>query len=340
MFIIRPIKEDDLEGLLEMLDHAGYGLTTLPKDPEVLLRRIKKSQHSFYSKDITRPGGEDYLFIMEEVFTGKIAGISGIISKIGGFDPYYFYRLETEKRFSKLLNKGNEIQTLHVEAEHNGPSEICSLFLSPDYRNSKNGRLLSLSRFLFIKENRQLFEDEIIAEMRGQVDDEGNSPFWKAVGKKFFDIKFTEADYLSMKNKQFIHSLLPKYPIIVNLLPKEAREVVGIVHKKTEPAKHILETEGFSFQGLVGIFEPGPILSAQVDEIRTIKESKVSQVKEISPKQIDSDDYILATVGKIKFKAGLGKIEELADGGLRINEVTATALKLRLGDDIRYVKSK
>ena len=41
-------------------------------------------------------------------------------------------------------------------------SKICSLFLDPKYRNSQNGRFLSLSRFLYIAENEEFFEKETI----------------------------------------------------------------------------------------------------------------------------------------------------------------------------------
>lgn len=337
MFIIRPIKENDLDGLIEMLSHSGYGLTTLPKDRDVLLKRIRKSKKSFTNTEITKAGGEDYLFVMEELATHKIVGISGIISKIGGFEPYYFYRLKTEVRQSKSLGKKIELQTLHAEVEHSGPSEICSLFLDPLFRNSHNGRFLSLTRFLYIKQNKHLFEDEIIAEMRGQVDDEGNSPFFEAVGFKFFDIHFSEADYLSMKNKKFIKDLLPPYPIIVNLLPKEARDVVGKVHPNTEPAKGILEQEGFSFNGQVGIFEPGPIISATVENIRTVRDACHSLIKEISSEDFKSELNIISTIGTYNFRACLGHVENLGDGFVRISENSAKALQLKIGDEICFV---
>ena len=55
MLILRPIDEGDLLPLMEMLGSAGFGLTTLPKDPEVILKRIKNAQASFYSQEINKP---------------------------------------------------------------------------------------------------------------------------------------------------------------------------------------------------------------------------------------------------------------------------------------------
>jgi arginine N-succinyltransferase len=101
MFIIRPVRENDFEGLMGLISQAGYGLTSLPKDEEVIRKRIAHSIRSFAHKDKDRPNGELYLFVMEEVFLGKIVGVSGVISKTGGFDPIYFYKLEKRKKVFK-----------------------------------------------------------------------------------------------------------------------------------------------------------------------------------------------------------------------------------------------
>jgi arginine N-succinyltransferase len=335
MFIIRPIQENDLDGLMALLEDSGHGLTTLPKDLEILKRRIRVSERSFLHRE-DGPGGEDYLFVMEEIFTGKLVGVCGIISKIGGFFPYYFYRLEKEAHESKSIHVKNDVTSLHFHFIHNGPAEICSLYLDPKFRNSQNGRFLSMSRFLFIAENRKFFEDQLIAEMRGMVNDSGHSPFWDAVGNKFFKIDFPTADYLTMKNKKFIEELMPKHPIIANLLPEDAQFVIGKVHPNTEPAKRILEQEGFHFSGLVGIFEPGPVLIADVDKIRSIRESIVAEIVEISDKPFKSDDFIIARTEGL-FRCALGPVLPLKSGGVKISGVAAAALKLRLGDNIRYV---
>lgn len=340
MFLIRPIKESDLKALIKLLENSGHGLTSLPKDEKVLAKKILHSERSFKHR-ADGPNGESYLFVMEEVYTGKLVGVSGVISKIGGFDPYYFYRLKTEKRQSKMLNKQKEIRSLHIEKVHSGPAEICSLFLSPDYRNSQNGRFLSLSRFLFMAENEKYFEDTIIAEMRGQVNDDGHSPFWNAVGKKFMDIEFLEADYLSLKSKKFIEELLPNDPILIDLLPIEAQEVVAEVHENTKPARRILEQEGFKFNGLVGIFEPGPVLEAKLTEIRAYRDSHVVTIGAISEEKVSAATYIISTTGDGEnFLTCLGPVESLEHGKVKINAVTATTLKLKLGDQLRYAKFK
>ncbi|HZN69665.1 MAG TPA: arginine N-succinyltransferase, partial [Tepidisphaeraceae bacterium] len=228
MLVIRPVSISDLDQLLALTASTGYGLTTLPADPQFLRKRILKSQRSFDGIG-DRPAGETYLFVMEDAATGKVVGTSGVVSKVGGFEPFYAYRIETTVHESKFLGVRKEIQVLHLVAEHNGPCEIGSLFLSPEYRGGSNGRLLSLSRFLFMADNEACFDPVVLAEMRGVVDAEGRSPFWDAVGKHFFHIDYPRADYLSVIDKRFIADLMPKHPIYITLLPPEAKAVIGLV---------------------------------------------------------------------------------------------------------------
>ena len=162
-----------------------------------------------------------YLFVMQDTATNKIVGVCGIISQIGGAEPFYSYQVETKVHESKQLGVRTEISTLHLIERKDGPSEIGSLFLSPEYRHSGNGRLLSLCRFLFMADHLEFFEPTVIAEMRGSVDANGRSPFWDAVGRHFFEVDFATADHMSMVSKQFIADLMPRHPIYIPLLPYE-----------------------------------------------------------------------------------------------------------------------
>jgi arginine N-succinyltransferase len=340
MLIMRPIRKEDLDGLLNLLQESGHGLTSLPKDPEVLLKRIHKSVNSFIQPDVSSPSGELYTFVMEDIFRGEIVGISGIVSKIGGFEPRYYYELHEKTYTSKILGKSHTVRTLKPTKTHSGPTEICSLFLSSKHRSHQNGRLLSLSRFLFMAEHPSRFEREVIAEMRGVVDDSGFSPFFEVVGKKFFQIPFPEADLLTMKTKAFIEELLPPEPIIVELLPKDAQAVVAEVHPSTLPAKKILEYEGFRTNKLVGIFEPGPVLEAEIHNVRSVRESMIKIITEIrSNISEDHPSYIISNRKSSEFKSCVGKTIIDKDN-IIISDVVASALKLRIGDSIRIVNFK
>lgn len=334
MLVIRPITLEDLDQLVALAHQTGYGLTTLPKDPDLLRNRILDSEHSF-ERISERPRGETYLFAMEDLKTGKIAGTSAVVSKVGGFEPFYAYRIEKSVHESDILSVRKEIEFLKLVAEHNGPCEIGSLFLAPDYRRGGHGRLLSLARFIFIAERPKRFDPMVIAELRGVIDENGRSPFWDALGKHFFDIEYPNADYLSMVNKKFIADLMPTHPIYIPLLPTEARAVIGQVHEQTRPALRILEEEGFRFAGMVDIFDAGPIVSCPRDQIRTVRESVQAPVADITEDPIDSPDYVVCASRK-EFRACRGPIERLPDGGVRIPSATALALNVKVGDPVRF----
>lgn len=332
MLVIRPVEIKDLDRLYEMANLAGFGLTSLPKDKRILHSRIVESIHSF-SKPAEKPGGELYIFVLEDREKGIVAGTANIVSKVGGFEPFYAYKVETCVHHSMMLNIRKEIQTLTLMAEHSGPAEIGGIFLAPEYRKHGAGRLLSLFRFLFMFLDPKRFEPLVIAEMRGVVDDAGRSPFWEALGRHFFDMDYSKADLLSVADKRFIADLLPTCPIYVPLLPPEAREVIGEVHEQAKPALRMLEQEGFGYSGMVDIFEAGPIVACPLDRIRTVRESRVTTVDQITNEEPSSVPFIVACTRK-DFRACLGAAEEGPSGGIRISVRVADALGVTLGDRV------
>lgn len=334
MAIIRPVAREDLDQLVELAGQTGFGLTSLPKDRELLAKRIADSRRVF-SIPPDQPGGELYLFVMEDLDAGRVVGTSCIVSKVGGFQPFYAYRIQASIHESETLNIRKSVQTLHLVAEHSGPTEIGGLWLAPDYRKHGNGRLLSLFRFLHMAEHPERFEPVIIAEMRGVVDHDGHSPFWEALGRHFFDMEFPKADYLSVKDKRFIADLMPTCPIYVPLLHPEAQKVIGKVHENTQPALRMLQGEGFKFSGMVDIFEAGPIISCRLDEIRIVKESRIATVDEITDKQTESIPYIITNMGD-DFRACMGSVVSTSEGRVRITPRTAEGLRVTIGNRIRF----
>ena len=326
----------DLEPLAELASLAGVGLTTLPKDRDLLAKRILQSQASF-QRFVERPGGESYLFVMEDIEAKKVVGACGIVSKVGGFQPFYAYHIETSLFESKIINVRKEVPVLKLVEEHDGPCEIGSLFLHPDYRHGGNGKMLQLVRFLFIAEHAACFESTIVSEIRGVLDAKGHSPFWDALGRHFFDIDFAEADRLSIVNKKFIAELMPDHPIYVPLLPPDAQGVIGKPHKESERAVKNLAAEGFQFSGMVDIFDAGPVMSCPRDDVRTIKMSRRVNVAAIVDGEVAGPTFMLGTTGA-NFRACKGSIEQKDADYIRITAEKAQALQVHVGDPLRIVE--
>ncbi len=338
MIIVRPIKKSDLEALYQIAIDSGHGFTSLPVNEELLQQRINHAEVSF-AKEVTKAGNEGYLFVMEDTETGKVVGTSGVEAAVGLDDAFYHYHLGKVVHSSRELNIYNTVETLSLCNDYTGASEICTLFLSDSHRKNNNGRFLSRFRFLFIAEHKERFSDTIIAEMRGVSDDDGSSPFWNWLEEHFFSMDFPTADYLTgIGKKVFIAELMPKYPIYVNLLSKEAQEVIDKVHPKTVPALRLLEAEGFARRGYVDIFDGGPTVESNINNIRTVNQSKRCQV--IIGEVQSTDNYIICNSKVQDFRATQAplSLRETAKQVV-ISEEVADALMVREGDWVRLISN-
>jgi arginine N-succinyltransferase len=280
--IVRAIREGDLEGLLELALQTGEGMTTLKADRKMLEKRIEVACASF--AEHIAPAQRDYVFVMEDTEAGRLAGVCAIKAAVGLDEPFYNYRIGTLVHSSTELKVFSRMDTLYLSNDLTGCSELCSLFLHPDYRHGNNGRLLSKSRFLFIAQFPQLFAQKLIAELRGFQHPDGRSPFWEGLGRHFFKMDFDAADDLTgLGKKSFIAELMPRHPLYVAYLPQDAQDVIGHVHVDTAPARRLLEAEGMYFEGYVDIFDAGPVLQARISELRSLRESELATVDAGSP---------------------------------------------------------
>jgi arginine N-succinyltransferase len=281
MFYIRPIAPQDLPSILALSERTGTGLTTLPANRERLASRIERSLASFAGKaDLA---DACYMFVLvtsaHDGSPDRVAGISAIEAAVGLKEPWYNYHVGTLVHASRQLGVYIAAPTLFLANDHTGHTELCSLFLDQAYRQGSNGLLLAKCRLLFIAEFAPRFAAKVIAELRGQLDSEGRSPFWEGLGRHFFAMEYSTADYLTgIGQKSFIAELMPKHPVYVNLLPPQARAAIGAVHADTLPARTMLEQEGFRYEGYVDIFDAGPTLECFRDNIHAVRQSHVLPV--------------------------------------------------------------
>src|SRR5215203_3244638 len=111
MIVVRPVHLSDLDQLEALAALTGVGLTTLPQDREYLAKRIRASERALCAIP-TEPAGESYLFVMEDLATKRIIGTSGIVSKVGGFEPFYSYRIESSLFHSDVIDVHKEVPIL------------------------------------------------------------------------------------------------------------------------------------------------------------------------------------------------------------------------------------
>ena len=334
MNIIRPITSNDLDTLVYIAEQSGPGFTSLPNNRELLEKKIEQSLLAM-SCPISVPGEESYLFVMEDLDKQVVVGTCGIEAAVGTKEPWYHYRIGTIVHASRELDVHNRFKTLYLCNDYTGHSEICTLYLSTDYRHSRNGSLLSKSRFLFMAEFPERFSQYVIAEMRGVSDDQGVSPFWEGLGKRFFSMEFSEADYLTgIGNKSFIAELMPKHSIYIHLLPDDAQAVINQVHTDTQPARKMLENEGFRFEGYVDIFDGGPTLACNVNDIRTICGSRYYKVH-IDESAHPEQPFIASNTSVENFRCVQALLRTEPQGSVYLSQQQADALMVEDGYSLR-----
>ncbi|CAJ0991662.1 arginine N-succinyltransferase [Pantoea sp. Nvir] len=334
MMVIRPVEHDDLAQLLSLAKKTDGGLTSLPIDNQFLQSRIERSLQTWQgSLSLAEQG---YVFVLVDSDNNRAIGVSAIEVAVGLQEPWYNFRVGTQVHASKKLNVYAALPTLSLSNDHTGSSELCTLFLDPDYRDGKNGYLLSKSRFMFMANFRHLFMERVVAEMRGVSDEYGHSPFWESVGNRFFSMEFRKADFLSgTGQKAFIAELMPKHPLYIDYLSPEAKAVIGQVHAKTLPARAVLEAEGFRYRNYIDIFDGGPTLECDIDNIRAIRKSHI-----YSAALGDTKEYgplcLVANVSYNCFRVTLLPAHIEKDEIL-LNKYQLKALHAQSGDSLRVV---
>ena len=337
MLVIRPITEADFPALMRCAKESGHGFTSLPVNDELLRGKISHSVESF-NQEVSTPGTEGYLMVAEDTETGEVVGTTAIEAAIGLDVPFYNYHVSKVVHSSRKLGVYNVVELLTPGNDYTGCTEVCTLFLLPEWRQGGNGRLLSKCRFLLMGEHPQRFARAVIAEMRGVSDDDGHSPFWEWLRDHFFSIEFTHADYLAgLGQKGFIADLMPRLPIYVSLLSKEAQEVIGKVHEKTRPALRLLEKEGFSYRGYTAIFDAGPVVECDLANIESVRHALRCPV-EIA-EHTSSNEYLISNTEFRHFRAVAGKAAVDAERNrARISSEVAEALQVSDGDYIRLIR--
>lgn len=298
MYVIRNIVPEDLEEVFELSLLMKF--INIPSDKKVLSKMINKSLNSFESpsKDIEK---NLFMFICEDTTLDKVVGLS-LIHGLHGTEeePHFFLKVGQEHKYSKSLNTVFIHGTLKFGYTQKGYSEIGGLVLDPGYRKHifKLGKALSFSRFLFIGSNPKLFTDTIHVELMPPFDNQGKSPLWEAIGRRFLNMDYHEADLLSRKNKEFILSLYPRDTIYEALLPMDARDAIGKVGEQTLPVKRMLESIGFYYTEEVDPFDGGPHYRAKLNEISLIQDIKSVTIKDKKAKKenhyivsIKNEDY-------------------------------------------------
>jgi len=333
-FVIRAARPDDLQAIYEMAKLTGGGFTNLPADRKSLEGKLERSTACFGREDDAL-SDELFVLVLENSETGEIRGTCQLLTQVGQKWPFYSYRLSTLTQHSAELGRTFRAEILSLVTDLEGSSEVGGLFLHPNERAGGLGMLLARSRYLFIGLHRARFADRILAELRGIIDDAGDSPFWDSIAGRFFGMSFDEADtFNALHGNQFIADLMPKHPVYVAMLSDSARHVLGRPNVSGRAAMRMLENEGFAHENYVDIFDGGPTMTARTDQVHSIRNARDARVAAMG----EGGTMSLVASGRLAdFRCAYGCVADGADGPT-LDAGTADLLRVGTGDSVRWIE--
>ncbi len=331
LYVVRAIDPSDLEGFFALAQISGPGFTSLQPNMEYLKRYIDASMESFANPDVKK--SQKFLLVMEEVNTGKVVGCAAVKTKIGIERPFVDFVMKDGRG-----NPTKDVRNaLYLDPDHafDGATEVGSLFMHPDHRKGGLGRYLAKSRYMLIGTAPEVFSSPIIAELRGNQDASGKSPFYSSVHKARLQKTFEEADeFITHADDEGMKAVIPTAPIVIENLPPEAHKAIGQPHESGVGAYHLLMKEGFSQTEIVDLFDAGPIMSASFEDLATIRESRNVRLN-IKSIPIDPKLMMVSSTKLSSFRAVIGEFE-CDETSVSLNVQAATALTENDGANVRY----
>lgn len=326
---IRPVSTDDLEALFALAQGTGPGFTNLPSDRGILRERIERSDALLAGEEL---GGA---IILGLEVGGRVRGCGMIFPRIGFEWPFYSYRVSYTTQRSSIDGRMVRFPVLTLTNDLEDCAEVGGLIIDPTLRRGGYGRMIARSRYMFIGCHRAGYGKRVIADLRGWLD-QGNSPFWDAVGGRFYAMTFAEADHINATTgNQFIADLGPRAPIYVNMLSEEAQKAIGRVHDDGRGAHSLLVDEGFRDDGYRDIFDAGPTMIAMIDDLKAIRNLHHAMFAGTADNDV-LRDYLITRGSGADFCCTPGSVE-VAGGQAVVDPGSAKVLGLSEGDRIGYL---
>jgi arginine N-succinyltransferase len=275
--LLRPVAANDLDALQGLAAAAAPGIGSLRNDRAGLRRRIERSLQGFATDDEDASSEESYLFVLQQCGAeagGRLLGCAGITARAGFGSRFYSYRNEFVVASSPALGLTHRTHTLHLSHDLTGSTLLTAFYIVPEAPPAA-AQLLSRARLLFLALHAQRFSERIVAEFPGLLDAHGASPFWDAVGRRFFDMDYPQAEALAGgRSKAFIADLMPQSPLYVPLLPEAAQRAIGQLHPDGLVPFQILLDEGFDADSYIDIFDGGPTAEGRLQALHSVRAAR------------------------------------------------------------------
>ena len=284
-FVIRAATPEHAAELYRLAQHLDS--VNLPADEAAVRKLLHQSEASFRG-DIPDPADRRYVFVLEETKSTKVLGTSSIVAQLGRpHAPYVYFSVSSEEKYSRDLKLHFEHAVLRLGFSYDGPTELAGLIVDPAHRlhPGKFGLSISYARFLYIAAQPHLFQDELLAELLPPLEADGTSHLWDALGRRFTNMTYREADRLSHENKDFIRDLFPAQTVYAALLSDEAQRVIGEVGSSTKGVEKMLRRIGFRYNDRVDPFDGGPHFVAKTTNVSPVQNHRLLECRVGDPGQ-------------------------------------------------------
>jgi arginine N-succinyltransferase len=308
MYVVRPVEIADIAALEALAALTMPGVHTLPKTHENIVASVERSIASFAAR-VDIPSEESYMFVLESVADQTIAGTAAIFASAGTNGTYFSFRNDVIQQVSRDLNISHSVHALTLCSELTGYSQLSGYYVRNLEQAGLEAALLSRARLLFAVLAPHRFSERFFVSLAGITDAKGQSPFWEALGRKFFQMDFLDAERVigGARNRTLIVELMPHFPVYVPLLPGDAQAAMGQIHPGGEVPFDLLTQEGFEADDYIDIFDGGPILQAHKHSLRSFTGSMSRRV---------------ATKESAKESASESARESAGTSGLSVTNVT------------------
>lgn len=293
MFVVRPVELADVGALETLAALPMPGVHTLPRTREKLTASVERSIASF-GAHVDIPSEESYMFVLEDAGSGEIVGTAAIHASAGSNGTYFAFRNDVIQQVSRDLNISHSVHALTLCSELTAYSQLSGFYVRQRDNAGTEAALLSRARLLFAVLAPHRFGDRFFVPLAGVTDSEGQSPFWNALGRKFFKMDFLDAERVTggTRNRTLIVELMPHYPVYVPLLPGDAQAAMGQIHPSGQLAFNLLAEEGFESDEYIDIFDGGPILLAHKNALRTFAGAMMRRVASCEEPAVAPDTLV------------------------------------------------
>ncbi|MES2300200.1 MAG: arginine N-succinyltransferase [Pseudomonadota bacterium] len=341
MYVVRPAQSADAAAIAAMARDWKQSVYSFPRGPDAIGAAIERSLAA-HAALVTHPGEQSYMFVLENLDDASLAGCASMAALAGAQGMYLALRNDVIQQVSRDLGIRHSVHALNLCSDLTNYSQLSSFYVRNWQHAGPEAALLSRARLLYAASEPQRFADKFFTALAGVTDVAGDSPFWDALGAKFFQMNFQQAERAveGTRNRALLVELMPHYPVYVPLLPAPARAAMGQVHPEAALPVQLLSHEGFAHDEFVDLFDGGPILQAHKMALRSFSASVPRWVaQEGEDGGTARHAYLVSTVGKEDFRATIVECEGLGmSESVPLLENVRRALDVVTGDQVLTVR--